>query len=297
MTNSTAGLTWEVFTSAPLQTHGDDPPPGQQYRIWPPISSTLIAGEDNAVLVDAPITVAQAGALTDQVAATRKTLTDIYITHGHPDHWFGASILLDQFPGARIVALPAVVRQMRKYLTPAALELWNRRFPGQVPPHPAAAAELASDRIGLEGHELIPIALGHTDTDDTTCLHVPSLRLVAAGDAVYNGVYLQLRESSAATRQEWIAALDTIQSLHPEVVIAGHKKPGSADGPENIEATRVYIRDFEQALVEEDAAEDVYQAMISRYPDRLFPGALWASASELKPERTANAWRRARRSD
>jgi glyoxylase-like metal-dependent hydrolase (beta-lactamase superfamily II) len=289
MTNPTAGLTWEVFTSAPLRTLGDDPPPGQQYRVWPPTSSTLIAGEGNAVLVDVPITIAQAGALADHVAASGKTLTHIYITHGHPDHWFGASILLDQFPDTRIVALPAVVRQMGKYLTPAALELWNRRFPGQVPPHPVAAAELGSDRIELEGHELIPIALGHTDTDDTTCLHVPSLRLVAAGDAVYNGVYLQLRESSAATRQKWIAALDTIQSLHPEVVIAGHKKPGSADGPGNIEATRAYIRDFEQALVEEDTAIGVYRAMISRYPDRLFPGALWASASELKPTRTTSA--------
>jgi len=285
MTDSTAGLTWEVFTSAPLRTLGDDPPPGQQYRIWPPVSSTLIAGEDNAVLVDAPITITQAEALANQVAATGKTLTDIYITHGHPDHWFGASILLDRFPGARIVALPAVARQMGKYLTPAALKLWNQRFPGQVPPHPVAAAELGSDPIELDGHELIPIALGHTDTDDTTCLHAPSLRLVAAGDAVYNGVYLQLRESTATTRLEWIAALDTIESLHPEVVIAGHKKPGAADGPENIEATRAYIRAFEQALAEADTAAGVYQAMISRYPDRVFPGALWASASDLRSGR------------
>jgi NAD(P)-dependent dehydrogenase (short-subunit alcohol dehydrogenase family) len=55
------------------------------------------------------------------------------------------------------------------------------------------------------------------------CLHVLSLRLVVSGNAVYNDVYLQLRESSAASRQEWIAALDTIESLHPEVVIVGHK--------------------------------------------------------------------------
>lgn len=286
MNDSTVALTWEVFTSEPLQTLGDAPPPGQEYRIWPPISSTLIAGADNAVLVDAPITIAQAGALADRVAATGKTLTDIYITHGHPDHWFGASILAGRFPGVRVVALPAVVRQMRKYLTPDALELWSQRFPGQVPSHPVVAAELASDSIELEGHELVPIALGHTDMDDTTCVHVPSLRLVAAGDAVYNGVYLQLRESSAASRQEWIAALDTIESLHPEVVIAGHKKPGAVDDRRNIEETRAYIRAFEHALAEEDTAEGVYQAMISRYPHRLFPGALWASASELKPARS-----------
>lgn len=279
----TPQLTWQVFMSAPLRTLGDDPPPGQQYRIWPPISSTLIAGDNDAVLVDAPVTVTQAGALADQVAATGKNLTRIYVTHGHPDHWFGASVLLDRFPAARLVALPAVVRQMRKYLPPDALQVWHERFPGEIPPHPAVAEELSGEagEVEVEGRELVPMALGHTDMDDTTCLYVPSLSLVAAGDAVYNGVYLQLRESSRATRQEWIAALDAIEALHPAVVIAGHKAPGSADAPGNIQETREYIRAFEEALAEQDSALEVYEAMISRYPDRMFPGALWASASEL----------------
>jgi glyoxylase-like metal-dependent hydrolase (beta-lactamase superfamily II) len=130
-----------------------------------------------------------------------------------------------------MVALPAVVRQMRRYLKPEALSLWHRRFPGQIPSDLTVAAELGRDGIELEGHELIPIALGHTDMEDTTGLHVPSARLVAAGDAIYNGVYPQLRESSAATRREWIAALDTIESLQPTVAVAGHKRPGATDGP------------------------------------------------------------------
>jgi hypothetical protein len=151
--------------------------PGQQYRIWPPISSTLIAGRDSAVLVDAPITTTQAGALAYRVAATGKSLTGIYITHGHPDHWFGASVRLDRFPDARMVATPAVVRQMRRYLAAEALSLWRRRFPGQIPANPAVAAELGPQVIELEGHQLTPVTLGHTDMDDTTCLHVPSARL------------------------------------------------------------------------------------------------------------------------
>jgi glyoxylase-like metal-dependent hydrolase (beta-lactamase superfamily II) len=234
--------------------------------------------------VDAPITTTRAGALADRVAVTGKSLTCIYITHGHPDHWFGASVLLDRFPDARMVAIPAVVCQMRRYLAPEALALWRRRFPGQIPADLTVAAELGPQGIELEGHQLTPVALGHTDMDDTTCLHVPSARLVAAGDAVYNGVYPQLRGSSAATRHEWIAALDTIESLRPAVVVAGHKRPGATDGPENIDATRRYIRSFEKALAEEGTAAGVYQAMVSRYPDRLFPGALWASACDLKPE-------------
>jgi glyoxylase-like metal-dependent hydrolase (beta-lactamase superfamily II) len=266
----------------------DDPPPGQQHRIWPPISSTLIAGRNSAVLVDAPITTTQAGALADRVAATGKSLTGIYIIHGHPDHWFGASVLLDRFPDARMVAMPVVVHQMRRYLAPQALSLWRRRFPGQIPANPTVAAELGPQGIELEGHQLTPVAPGHTDMDDTTCLHVASARLVAAGDAVYNGVYPQLRESSAATRREWIAALDTIESLRPAVVVAGHKRPGATDGPENIDVTRTYIRSFEKALAEEGTAAGVYKAMVSGYPDRLFPGALWASACSLRTQTGAS---------
>jgi glyoxylase-like metal-dependent hydrolase (beta-lactamase superfamily II) len=139
MKDSTAELTWEVFTSDPLQTFGDDPPPGQQHRIWPPISSTLIAGRNSAVLVDAPITTAQAAGLADRVAATGKSLTDIYITHGHPDHWFGASVLLDRFPGARIVALPGGVYQAMISRYP------DRLFPGALW---ASACELKPEYPG-----------------------------------------------------------------------------------------------------------------------------------------------------
>jgi hypothetical protein len=48
------------------------------------------------------------------------------------------------------------------------------------------------------------------------------------------------------TRKEWIAALDTIESLKPVAAIAGHKRPGAPDTPDNIEATQKYIRDFDR---------------------------------------------------
>ena len=59
------------------------------------------------------------------------------------------------------------------------------------------AEELEGNVIDLEGRELVVVELGHTDTDHTTCLHVPSIGLVVAGDAAYNDVHLYLVESSA----------------------------------------------------------------------------------------------------
>src|SRR5215510_14151121 len=93
------------------------------------------------------------------------------------------------------------------------------------------AEELTDNVIDLEGHELVVVPLGHTDTDNTTCLHVPSIDLVVAGDAAYNGVHLYLAESNPQTRRGWIAALDKIESLNPRAVVASHKRPENEDDP------------------------------------------------------------------
>ena len=58
------------------------------------------------MLVDAFMTVTQANALADWVAAKGKNLTTIYITHRHGDHWFGVGTLLERFPNATPVATP-----------------------------------------------------------------------------------------------------------------------------------------------------------------------------------------------
>jgi hypothetical protein len=57
------------------------------------------------------------------------------------------------------------------------------------------AEELKRNVIDLEGH-LIVVEVGHTDTDYTTCLQVPSVGLVVAGDAAYTDVHLYLAESN-----------------------------------------------------------------------------------------------------
>src|SRR4030081_3571930 len=132
-----------------------DLPPGEKQRPWPPISSTLISGERDAVLVDTPITVEQARALVDWVAASGKNLTTIYATHGHGDHFFGASTVLERFPGARFVARPEVIEIMRQQASPESLATyWNPRFPGQIS-RLAIAEELTGNIINLEGQDLV----------------------------------------------------------------------------------------------------------------------------------------------
>ncbi|MFF3513137.1 MBL fold metallo-hydrolase [Streptomyces sp. NPDC002573] len=278
-----AQLSWSVHVAPSIPTEIADLPPDLPKRMWSPITATLIMGERDAVLVDALMTVEQAGRLADWVAASGKNLTTIYVTHGHGDHWFGLGTLLERFPGARAVATPAVVEQMKKQMAPEFVaSFWSTRFPGQIPDTLVAAEPLAGDRLRLEGHDLVVVGLGHTDTDDTTCLHVPSIGLVVAGDAVYNDVHLYLAESPAEGRRAWLHALDTIAALDPEAVVAGHKNPDRPDDPKTIDETRRYIHDFEAIAGRTTTTLDLYRGMLELHPDRVNQGALWGSARSAK---------------
>ena len=278
-----AALNWDVFVTPGIPIVSRDLPPGVTEAYFQAMASTLIYGMRDAVLVDAFMTVKQANALTDWLAAKGKNLTNIYITHGHGDHWFGIGTLLERFPNARAVATPNVVKVMRQHASPERLKRWKASFPDQIPDRLVIAEELKGNVIHLEWHELVAVELGHTDTDYTTCLNVPSIGLVVAGDAAYNDVHLYLAESNAQTRQEWISALDKIESLNPRAVVATHKRPENDDNPRIIEQTRQYIRDFDRLAGTTTTAQELYDKMLKLYPNRVNPGwALWSSARAVK---------------
>ena len=142
---------------------------------------------------------------------------------------------------------------------------------------------LPARTIDLEGHQLIAVEVGHTDMDATSCLHVPDIGLVVAGDAAYNDVHLHLSESDHHGRLEWLAALDIIAALRPAAVVAGHKRPGRDDDPAIIGETRQYIRDFGRIVETAATARELYDRVLDLHPHRLNPGALWTTARTLKP--------------
>ena len=215
--------------------------------------------------------------------AAGKNLTTVYVTHGHGDHWFGLGMILERFPDAKAVAIPSVARKIASQIGSDFVEtFWKRRFPGQIPENLVGVEELEGDRFELEGKELVAVDLGHTDTDDTTALHVPSIGLVVAGDAAYNDVHLYLAESDAGGRRSWLTALDTIEKLSPRAVVAGHKRPERADDPKILEETRQYIRDFDALAARTATPLELYTEMTARYPDRFNRGALWGSARAAK---------------
>jgi len=278
-------LKWHVFVTPSIPVVTTDFAPGEQERPWPPISSTLIYGSRDAVVVDSFITLQQAQAQADWIGSTGKNLTTIYATHGHGDHFFGASVLLERFPNARFVAASSAIQVMKEQTSPEFVaKFWESRFPNQLPKRLVVAHELSTNVIELEGERLMVMPLGFTDTAGTTCLHMPSLELIAAGDAAYNGVHPRLMEANQnQKRDEWMSALDKMESLKPRIVVAGHKNmKNDDDGPRVIGQTRQYILDFQELARKTTTAKELYDEMLARYPGWLNRGALWSSATAMK---------------
>jgi glyoxylase-like metal-dependent hydrolase (beta-lactamase superfamily II) len=257
-----------VFTAPAKAVVGERPRPFGEPLGWDPITATLIYGEYDAVLVDTLATVAEAEALADWVALHHRNLTTIYITHGHFDHFFGLSVLLDRFPDARAIATPKSVKLMHEQLEPATLDHFLRRWwPGQLPARPVMAEPYPDETFTLEGHELRIIEQGRTDTVHTTSLHVPSIDLVVGGDVLYNQCHMYVGDTTPESRRNWIQALDRLAALHPKIAVAGHKKSGAPDLPSAIQDSKRYLQDFDRLQQNTTTDEELFNEMTKRYPN------------------------------
>jgi glyoxylase-like metal-dependent hydrolase (beta-lactamase superfamily II) len=277
-----AALSYEVLVSDGVPRNIDLRLPNGDGIMSSPISSTLISGEHDSVLVDPPLTHAQIAHVADSLASSGKRLASVYITHGHSDHWFGTATLLEQFGDADTVvyATEGTIRQMHKQLESKDAG-FAKTFPGVPERTPVLAVPVPSEGFRLEGRVLRAVDTGHTDTDDSSVLHVPSLGLVVAGDVVYNGVHLMMLEGGGGGLQAWLEGIDRLAALDPRHVIAGHKNRDLPDDPKILDETRQYLHDAIRLLAGKPTPPEFFEVMMKLHGDRLNPGPLWYSALGL----------------
>jgi glyoxylase-like metal-dependent hydrolase (beta-lactamase superfamily II) len=284
-----SALHYEVLVHDGLERHREQRLPDGSPIISSPVSSTLIFGEQDAVLVDPPFTYDQVSRIGDWVESFGKNLTAVYATHGHGDHWFGTDALLQRFPGIVAYATEGTIAMMHQQATEGRAQMWDVDFPGQIPPSPVVYQPIPVDGIKLEGHQLLAVEVGHTDTDDTTVLHVPSIGLVVAGDVAYNGVHQYLLESAHGGVEAWLAALDKIAALQPRTVVAGHKNKDLPDDPAIIDQTRDYLLNARRLLAQKPNPQEYFDEMLALYPDRLNVGPVWYTAVSLLSEQASSS--------
>lgn len=246
-----APLELKVFTSSPA---------GFQ------VNSTLVSGAREAVLIDAQFTRADAHRLVATIIESGKLLTTVYVTHDHPDHYFGLEVIRQAFPTARVVALPAALAEIRKTWK-GKVDQWKPMYGENLSATPALPSQLGGNTIMLEGQALEIVGPVAGDDAFNSYVWIPSLRAVVAGDIVYSGVHVWTAETNAASRKAWAATLDRIAALDPSVVVAGHQKPELGTSPASLAFTKEYLATFDQALASSKTAEEVAAKVKERYGD------------------------------
>ena len=145
-------LQYDVFVTPPIQQYSGtlNLPSGEPIG-WSPIATTLIYGERDAVLVDPPFTTDTTRDVLTWVQRIGRNLTDIYITHGHGDHWFGAPVLLERFPDAVVRATTGTKAHMTSPDLPdSRASFWDALFPDQIPTTPIDVQVVDAQGFSLE---------------------------------------------------------------------------------------------------------------------------------------------------
>jgi glyoxylase-like metal-dependent hydrolase (beta-lactamase superfamily II) len=264
----------EPAPEAPAEPLAATPPPAPKLKVEVVtsspdgflVNSTLVSGEKEAVLIDAQFTLADAKKVADAVQASGKKLTTVFVTHFHPDHYFGFVTLQAAFPEAKLVALPATVEHA-KASWEGKVKQWKPLYKDGITDKPVLPEALAGNTIELEGEKLEIVGELQGDSDDNSYVWIPSIGTVVTGDLVYDDVFPWTAETTPEERKAWIGSLDKLAGLNATKVVPGHQKPEKTLQPGSIQFTKDYLVAYDEALAGSKNAAELQTKMKAKYPD------------------------------
>ena len=230
------------------------------------VASVIVTGKTDAVLIDAQWTLSNAHRVIAEVLETGRYLKTIYISHAHPDHYFGLGTIAEAFPKTRIVALPAVSSVINKQFF-GKIEHWEKVIGViNVPRKTAKIESLDENYLELEGEliEIIPEVMG--DMKYNTVVWIPSIRTLVGSDVLFNQAHPFTCELNAGERQQWIRDIERLEKLDAEVIIPGHQKPGMPFDFGSFDFTKDYLVATEEELARTKDVASFYYAMVKRFP-------------------------------
>lgn len=248
------------------------------------VSSTLVMGEKEAILLDAQFTQSNAHRVVADVLESGKTLTTVFITEGDPDYYFGLNIIKQAFPNAKVLTTAAVAQHIQETLAQK-LQVWGPQLGANGPSSIVRPEILTESVLELEGNAL-HINHGVGAKKDKIFIWIPSIKTVVGGVLVFGDLHLWTAypNPTKKMRQDWIASLERIAAFKPDLVIPGHFKSGAPQTVASVNFTRDYLITYEKEVAKAKNSEDLIKAMKKHYPNAGLGIALEIGAKVTKGE-------------
>lgn len=247
--------------SATLETTVFNP----QEKSMFPVSSVLITGPKEAILVDAQFQRNDAQSVVELIKKSGKKLTTIYISHGDPDYYFGLDVITAAYPDAKVVSTAETQEYIKASMAPKKA-YWSPILKENAPQSLVVPDVLQGDTLMIDGEKVKIIGIDGHDPEHTV-VWIPSTKTILGGVVIFSNMHVFLADTQTPeSRQKWLKTLDNIEKLKPKTVIAGHML---GDKPMTIEAvkfTRKYINDFESAAKSAKNSGELIAKMKANYP-------------------------------
>lgn len=248
-----------------------------------PVSSELITGQHDAVLIDAQFQRNDAEALVQKIKVSGKKLTTVYISHSDPDYYFGLDVIQAAFPEAKIVASEPTVKAIKASMQ-GKLAYWGPILKDNAPAKLVLPEVLKGDHLTLEGQPLEIKGL-QGPAPQRSYVWIPSLKAVVGGVVVSSGIHVWVADTQTPkSRQDWLAALKGIEALKPTTVIPGHYLGEVPEGTKAVTFTADYLKSFEEHAAKTRDSAALIDAMKKAWPQLAEPSSLELSAKVIKSE-------------
>ncbi|MHC8324280.1 MBL fold metallo-hydrolase [Pseudomonas sp. GB2N2] len=248
-----------------------------------PVTSVLVSGEKDAILVDAQFGKSQAEHVVEKIRASGKQLTTIYISHGDPDYYFGLDTLTTAFPNAKVLASQPTVDHIQQTVE-AKLAYWGPKLGPDAPAKVIVPGVLKGDSLMLEGQKLQVVGL-EGPQPDRTFVWIASINAVVGGVVIAENIHVWMADTQTPqSHANWLATLHSIETLKPHTVVPGHYLGNSARSLAAVQFTADYIKAFDGETAKAKDSAALIASMKKRYPALGEESSLELSAKVAKGE-------------
>jgi glyoxylase-like metal-dependent hydrolase (beta-lactamase superfamily II) len=246
-----------------------------------PVNSYWISTAKGIIVIDTQRDKSNAERLLQEIQETGKPIEAIMITHPHPDHYFGTSILSNGSSNIPIYATQATFDTIKNdpaHLIALAKQLMGKDYPGKI---------ILPNRIVESGHNVTVDGItfrfeniGPAEAATETMIYIPSQKILFTGDLVNNHMHPLLTGPTfnVSLSKNWINQINYVMTKYSgaKVLYPGH---GTAGSPRQLLNQQLqYLKTFsslvQQQMQPSGNVTDQGRTIIKSELERIYPGYL-----------------------